>query len=255
MSAGAVFSATAAGQAATIDFTDSSTAAAANGKSTYTYNNVQGTGVNVTVTAGGVAAATIAAQAGTGLLADGLGVTSSVDGWTNPTSFIKDDWESTKDEINGAETLTVKFSSPVTIQSIKLTDLYANPDTGAYTWVPDETGKWSLLDSKGKAVATGQFTGVEERNPDGSSNSTATPTNGVLSVNIGQTASGVVFQSTNSGMETQFKGFSVASITFDRATGVPELSSSGASSAAVLILGASVLFTGNRRRRNTQAKS
>jgi hypothetical protein len=227
LAAVSVVGATAVCHAATIDFTNAATAALANGKSTYTYNDVAGTGVNVTVTAGGVTGAVISAQVGTGLSADGLGVASKDDGFLSGT----------KDEINDAETLTVGFSQAVTVQSITLTDLYKGT---LFNLVPADTGEWSLLDSSGNVVATGDFKGVENR-----------LTNGVLSIDISQVANDIVLQSTNG---TRYNGFSVASVEFQpagntSAAGVPELSTKGATGAALLLTGIGILFAGERRRR------
>jgi hypothetical protein len=244
LAAVAVLGATAASQAATINLTGSVGQSLAGGN-TGTVNNAGGTGVNMTVTAS--TGGKITWQSG-----DGLGVQSSADKSGNAGSSIPDDWESTTDEVNGGETLTIGFSEGVKIQSIGLTDLYSTSGNFNYLFIPDEAGSWVLKDKNGNAVATGAFVGAQDRTTTGNY-WTGTPTNGVLTVNLTQViASAVTLASTvTAGYESWYKGFSVGSVTFEtvKKVSVPELSASGMANAGFLLFGAAMLLTGAKRRK------
>jgi hypothetical protein len=239
--------AAAVSQAATLDFTGQAGQDAAAGQTTrgstgsYTYTDVDGTGIDVTVRSSG---GRISWEEGDGLGVDGYG-----DDNNGPDLIIEDDWGTTSDEINQWERLTVSFSEDVHIIEVGLTDIYASPDSGGWRWIADESGNWSLRDSDGAVVARGSFEAEEYRNPNGSSNWTNNGNNGLLQVPIDEIGSALKLASGNN---SQYKGFSVGYVAFNptttTTTDVPELSAAGGGVSAALLVGIGLVATGRRRR-------
>lgn len=199
------------------------------------------TGVEVTFKAAnsGYGSSTLTYNAG-----DGIGVQtctnyscSSDYNYSSPDSG-RDDWYDMTDEVDQNESLTISFSEEVTIEKIGLTDIFA----GGILWdawfylAPNETGTWTLFDSANNQVDDGAFAGTVSRYTSGS--------NGALTVDVNAVGSLLKLVSTNN---SQFKGFSVASISFST-TGVPELGAQGLGASAFLLLGAGILMSDRRRR-------
>jgi hypothetical protein len=211
--------------------------------STYTYDNSDNSGVDVTVRAIG---GSLSHETGDGFGVDSWGdgtlatnadgtPTTTVNGWAG--EIVADDWGTTADEVNGAEAIVISFSSEVSIEKIFLTDLYASggekPFGGSYV-VPNETGAWAVFSSEG--IRLGEFTGVEVR----------TAGNGELTLDMGSVvASAIGLISTNG---NRWKGFSVAGVEFNGGTSVPELSASGSASSIGLLIGAGIVIDQRRRR-------
>lgn len=224
MTAVAAIGTSALAQAANIDFKSAEGQAAGSlGTAQYTYGNVDGSGVAVTVAATG---GNISYAAGIGL------------GVNAPTA------SDLATQVNAGESLKISFSSEVDIQYVGLTDLdYTLTGTlRNLTWVPD-SGGWTVFDDGGAKVTAGQFS---------TANATAASWGGgtmTLDLSyISDAISSIVLESTNG---SQKLGFALGSVGFKTVGGivsVPELSASGAASAAFLLIGMALLLAGERRR-------
>lgn len=174
---------------------------------------------------------------------DGFGVDTKTDsnGTTSNDKTPEGDVLITSDEINGKESIKITFSQEVLIESIAITDIYDEQKVKGYFFVwPTETGAWKITGSNG--VEYGTFEGKTIR--DGKNN-------GEIEVDINELATVLSVYSTNSADEANYKGFSLAGITFSTSK-VPELSGQGVSAAAFLLFGAAQLL-GARRRRSAAA--
>lgn len=176
---------------------------------------------------------------------DGFGVDTSSDSnvnWqTGNDRTPEGDVLATSDEINAKESIKVVFSEEVLIESIAITDIYDQQKVKNYWFVwPTETGAWKITGSDGTEY--GSFEGEDLRNG---------TNNGEISVDVGELATILSVYSTNKGDEANYKGFSLAGITFSTAK-VPELSGQGVGAAAFLLFGAAQMI-GARRRRTAAA--
>jgi hypothetical protein len=170
---------------------------------------------------------------------DGFGVDTPTDsnGTTANDKTAGGDVLITSDEINAKESIKVTFSKEVLIQSIAITDIYDEQQVKGYWFLwPTETGAWKVTSASGSDVGT--FEGVSLR--DGTNN-------GEIKVNINELATILSVYSTNTGSEANYKGFSLAGITFT-AKSVPELSGQGIGAAAFLLFGAAQILGARRRR-------
>jgi hypothetical protein len=168
---------------------------------------------------------------------DGIGILNYADDYNYaPWGDGGDDWMIMGDEIDQQEKLIVNFSEAVTIEKIAITDLY---DEGYIPMVnfyaPDEAGQWRITDMDGNVLNSGNFYGEQDRYV----------SNGNLTVDLGGLlAETLELVSLNN---SQFKGFSVASITFSTKS-VPELGAQGLGASAFLLFGAALLLSDRRRR-------
>jgi len=171
---------------------------------------------------------------------DGFGVDTRYDsnGTTSNDRTPTGDVLITSDEINGKESIKVTFSEQVLIESIAITDIYDEQRVRGYYFVwPTETGKWKVTSADG-STEYGTFEGEEIR--DGSNN-------GEITVDISELATVLSVYSTNTGAEANYKGFSLAGITFSTVK-VPELSGQSMGAAAFLLFGAAQMIGARRRR-------
>lgn len=174
---------------------------------------------------------------------DGFGVDTKYDsnGYTSNDMTPEGDVLITSDEINGKESIKVLFSEEVLIESIAITDIYDQQKVKGYWFVwPTETGKWKVTGSDGTEYGT--FEGEDLRTG---------YNNGEITVDIAELATVLTVWSTNTGSEANYKGFSLAGITFSTVK-VPELSGQSMGAAAFLLFGAAQML-GARRRRFTAA--
>lgn len=141
------------------------------------------------------------------------------------------------DEIEGSESLTVGFSSPVHLTEVSLTDLFIEDNNFGRGTYP-EVGTATLSDGTVVPVAAATSGG-----------------NGSLTLAVDAWTSSILFEAPGYagdknwwGTSQQDHEFSVAGISFDTiSTSVPELSGNGAFAAIGLL--AAGLFIGTSRRR------